>query len=112
MKHLRISILAGLLIATALIAMQTPVAFADDNLVNINSASAAQLATLKGLGDVKAQAIVEHREKNGPFKSVDDLKQVKGIGDKLLAKLRPQVTVGKVAAAAPMGAAASAPAKH
>ena len=61
--------------------------------VNINTASATELAALQGIGPAKAQAIVEHREKNGQFKSVDDLKLVRGIGDKMLDQLRPHLTV-------------------
>jgi competence protein ComEA len=61
--------------------------------VNINTASATELAALQGIGPAKAQAIVDHREKNGQFKSVDDLKLVHGIGDKMLEQLRPHVTV-------------------
>ena len=77
--------------------------------VNINTASASELAAINGLGEVKAKAIVAYREQKGPFKSVDELKDVKGIGEQMLAKLRPQVTLGS-AADAPVGAAA--PAKH
>jgi competence protein ComEA len=72
--------------------------------VNINTASKDELVALKkGLGPAKAQAIVDYRKANGPFKSVDDLKHVKGIGTKRLEKLRADLTVGgagaKVAAA-------------
>jgi competence protein ComEA len=53
--------------------------------VNINTADAQTLATeLKGVGEKKAQAIVDYRNENGPFKSITDLSSVKGIGDKLL----------------------------
>lgn len=61
--------------------------------VNINTADEAALTSLKGVGKTKAKAILDYRQKNGPFKSVDDLKNVKGIGDKTLAKLRDQITV-------------------
>ena len=71
--------------------------------VNINTASQDEFVALhKGLGPAKAQAIIDYRKANGPFKSVDDLKHVKGIGNKRLEKLRPELTVGppaKVAAA-------------
>ncbi len=61
--------------------------------VNINTADEAALKSLKGIGEKKAKAIIEYRQKNGPFKSVDDLGKVKGIGDKRLGKLKDQVTV-------------------
>jgi len=73
--------------------------------LNINTASQDEFVALhKGLGPAKAQAIIDYRKANGPFKSVDDLKHVKGIGAKRLEKLRPELTVGhpaKVAAATP-----------
>ena len=60
--------------------------------VNINTATPSELETLNGVGAAKAQAIVAHREKNGPFKSVDDLAAVKGIGLKLVEKNRTNLT--------------------
>ena len=91
--------LTGLLAALLLLAAGRTLAA--DAPVNINTASAAELATISGIGPAKAEAIVEHREKNGQFKTVDDLKLVRGIGDKMLDRLRPQVTVdGKAAAPA------------
>ena len=61
--------------------------------VNLNTADEAALKSLKGIGEKKAKTIIEYREKNGPFKTVDDLTKVKGIGDKQLGKLKDQVTV-------------------
>jgi competence protein ComEA len=61
--------------------------------VNLNTADQATLVSVKGIGKKRAQAIIEYREKNGPFKTVDDLTKVKGIGDKQLAQLKDQVTV-------------------
>ena len=62
--------------------------------VNINTATAEQLAgAMKGVGPSKAQAIVDYREAHGPFKSVDELVQVKGIGLKTVEKNRDQLTV-------------------
>lgn len=68
--------------------------------VNINAASVEELDAVKGIGPGKAKAIVEYRTKNGPFKSVDDLKGVKGFGEKSVAKLRGELTVGEVKPAA------------
>jgi len=62
--------------------------------VNINTATPEELDAVKGIGPGKAQAIVDYRTKNGPFKSVDDLKAVKGFGAKTLDKLRSELTVG------------------
>ena len=56
--------------------------------VNINTASSAELEALPGIGPAKAKSIVEYRQKNGAFKSVEELKNVKGIGDAVLNKLR------------------------
>ncbi len=63
--------------------------------VNINSASPALLASrLKGIGPSKAEAIVQYRETNGAFETVDALINVKGIGPKTLEKLRTQIVAG------------------
>jgi competence protein ComEA len=58
--------------------------------VDINSASTAQLMTLKGIGEKKAQAIVDYRTAHGSFKSVNDLSQVKGIGAKMVARIEAE----------------------
>ncbi|WP_240623903.1 ComEA family DNA-binding protein [Ahniella affigens] len=60
--------------------------------ININTASTTELETLNGVGAAKAKAIVEYREKHGPFKSVDQLAEVKGIGEKLVEKNRANLT--------------------
>lgn len=60
--------------------------------VDINTASEAELDGLPGIGPSKAKAIVAERTRHGPFRSVEDLKRVKGIGDKVLDKLKGQVT--------------------
>ena len=62
-------------------------------LVNLHAANVEQLMALPGIGKSKAQAIVAYREEQGPFSSVDDLVNVKGIGKKLLAKLAASVEV-------------------
>ncbi|MHB9119528.1 MAG: ComEA family DNA-binding protein [Burkholderiales bacterium] len=67
--------------------------------VDVNTATQAQLETVKGIGPAKAKAIVDYRSKNGPFKSVDDLEKVKGIGPGILKKIRAEVSVGGAAPA-------------
>ena len=64
------------------------------NPVNLNSASVAQLQTLPGIGASTAQRIVEYRQKNGSFKKIEELMNVKGIGEKSFLKLKPLITVG------------------
>jgi competence protein ComEA len=89
--------------------------------VNLNTASQSELDTLKGVGPVKAKAIMDYRAKNGPFKSVDDLEKVPGFGKKTVDKLRADLTVnggaapskveGKAKTAADAKKGAAAPAK-
>ncbi|MBN9177359.1 MAG: ComEA family DNA-binding protein [Microbacterium sp.] len=66
---------------------------ASDGRVNLNTADAAALDTLPRVGPAIAERIIQWREDNGPFTSVDDLLSVPGIGDKMLASLRDLVTV-------------------
>ena len=61
--------------------------------VNINTATVQELDALPGVGEVIAQRIVDYRNTHGPFKSVDELLNVKGIGEKKLADLKPYATV-------------------
>jgi competence protein ComEA len=61
--------------------------------ININSATAEELDSLSGIGPTKAQAIVDYRNQNGPFRTVDDLLNVPGIGPKTLETIRDQITV-------------------
>lgn len=67
---------------------------AGPNQVNLNTATAEQLETLPGIGPDLAQRILDYRTDNGPFKTIDGLLNVKGIGEGKLAKFRDQVTVG------------------
>lgn len=62
-------------------------------LININTAPASELVKLKGIGEVKAAAIVEYRRINGNFKTVQDIMNVSGIGEKTFEKIRGQITV-------------------
>jgi competence protein ComEA len=63
--------------------------------VNINTAGLDELVTLPGVGKAYAQRIVEYRDKNGPFKRVEDLLNVRGIGEKTFAKIKDRLTVSK-----------------
>lgn len=61
--------------------------------LNLNTATAAQLEALPGIGARTAEMIVEYRQKNGGFKRVEDLMNVKGVGEKSFLKLKPLVVV-------------------
>jgi competence protein ComEA len=61
--------------------------------INLNKATAAELSQLKGIGMKYAERIVEFRDKNGPFKQVEDLLKVQGIGPKTLEKNKGRITV-------------------
>jgi competence protein ComEA len=103
LKHLIPTLAAMVLLA--------PVVHAEP--VNINTADAAVLAkALNGIGPAKAKAIVSYRDKNGPFKTVDQLAMVEGITQKLIDKNRADIKLGaeKAGPAAPAPAAAK-PAK-
>lgn len=86
--------LQALLFAAAL--AFTPYLFAADEVVDINTADAAELArVLNGVGRSKADAIVAHRDKFGPFTSIDELRYVKGIGAATVERNRQRMTVGE-----------------
>lgn len=61
--------------------------------VNLNTATATQLETLPGIGPVTAQRIVEYRQKNGSFKKIEELMNVRGIGEASFLKLKALITI-------------------
>ena len=67
-------------------------AAAQGDLVNINTADAERLATLKGIGPALAQRIIDYREQNGAFKTVDEIKNVRGIGEKKFDAFKDKIT--------------------
>jgi competence protein ComEA len=106
-----VRIVLSLVAATALVAAtgatlaaqtKTPPAAAakpaSNAVVNINTASATEIATLPGVGARMAARIIEYRQKNGPFKKVEELMNVRGIGEKNFLKLKPQLAVGQAKA--------------
>lgn len=66
--------------------------------VNINTASAAELEALPGVGARTAQRIVDYRQKNGAFKKIEELMNVQGIGEKGFLKIKDRLTVGALRA--------------
>jgi competence protein ComEA len=68
--------------------------------INVNTASSAELESLPGIGAKVAARIVEYRRKNGPFRKVEELMNVQGVGEKSFLKLRSQLTVGSKSDAA------------
>jgi competence protein ComEA len=81
------------------ISAPTPTAVSEqpaaNELININSASQGELTELPGIGPSTAAAIIEYREQNGPFASVDDITNVSGIGPVRLEQIRHLITVGE-----------------
>jgi competence protein ComEA len=65
--------------------------------VNINTAGKAELMAVRGIGEKRAEAIIAYREQHGPFKSVEDLENVQGIGSAILEDNRELLTVGEPA---------------
>ena len=63
-------------------------------MININTASVEELDKLPGIGPSIAKAIIDYRTTSGPFKKIEDINEVKGIGDALYAKIKDQITVG------------------
>lgn len=84
MKHLLLSfcLMSNLLLAGSCWA-----------LTDLNNADESQLRHVKGIGEVRARAIIAWRTKNGPFRSINDLRRVKGFGDKTLTKVAPSLSI-------------------
>jgi len=84
------------------LALSAPLAGLAGDAVDINTADAETLANvIDGIGMAKAQAIVDYRQANGPFKTVDDLVAVKGIGERTVERNRERLAVGGAGAKAP-----------
>ncbi len=80
--------------ALALVVFMAPVSGqAAKAVVNLNTASSAQLQDLPGIGAKTAERIIDYRQKNGGFKKIEELMNVKGIGEKSFLKLKDRITV-------------------
>lgn len=66
---------------------------AQDGRINLNTASAAELMTLNGIGEVKAANIIAYRQENGPFSAIEEIKNVSGIGDGVYTQIQDKITV-------------------
>ncbi|HUU01136.1 MAG TPA: helix-hairpin-helix domain-containing protein [Myxococcota bacterium] len=91
-NHLTVVFVAMLSMLCLTLAGAQAKAGSSTSVVNVNTASAAQIALLPGIGIAKAKAIIAYREKK-TFKTVDDLLAVKGIGKALLSKVRERVVL-------------------
>ena len=91
-----VSIKMLLMLLAVLSLVTSPAAFASSGgKIDLNTATSVQLQELPGVGEKTADAIVKYRKDNGSFHSVDELMNVKGIGEKKLDKIRSHVKVGK-----------------
>lgn len=88
-SRLGVAVLALLALAAA-----APLTIAEE-AIDLNRATVKELTRLPGVGESIAKRIVEFRDEHGPFKRVEDLLKVKGIGEKSFEKIRPHVRVGK-----------------
>ena len=86
---------SGTAVSSSAVSTPASVTASASGKVNINTATAAELDTLPGIGPVKAQSIIAYREANGSFSSIEDLILVDGIGEKTMAELRPLITTGE-----------------
>jgi len=88
--------LTALAIAAVVVANSFAAEDGEAELIDINTADAMELTTLPGIGPSKANAIVEYRKAHGPFKSIEDLIKVKGIGAKTLNNIKQLITASDV----------------
>lgn len=86
--------IAVILVFAALVTFVSNLADAEHSAkVNINTATVEELMSLNGIGEKKAESIVEYREKIGSFATIDELKGVKGIGDKIFSKIKDHIAI-------------------
>jgi len=79
--------------------------------INVNTADQATLDALPGVEEAEAKAIIEYRQKNGPFKTVEEVKNVPGIGEQVFANIKAKITVGEGESSSLKGSSAQGQAK-
>ncbi len=83
-----------ILVFVALVSFMGGLAGAEEQAkININTATAEELSILKGIGEKKAASIMEYRENHGHFTKIEDIKNVKGIGDKIFEEIKDSITI-------------------
>ena len=98
MRHARVAVLSFALLILALpSAVAAPDAQPDASKIDINTAGVEELQGLPGIGPSLARRIVEHRREHGPFARPEDLLEVKGIGEKTLARFRHRIRASQSA---------------
>ena len=105
MTRIMIAVIAAIALSTAVLGAQgrgtaTKTMATETAPVNLNTATAEQLATIPGVGAKTAERIIEYRQKSGGFKKVEDLMNVSGVGEKSFLKMKPLITVTPARASA------------
>ena len=100
MKATMVGTMAALMLLAALVlatpaGAAAPAPGAPPEKININTAGVDEFVALPGIGHAYAERIVEYRQKNGPFKRLEDLLNVRGIGEKTYERIKDRVTLGK-----------------
>ncbi len=93
--HKALFLLPCIIIFFSLALAADSIATNEKELININTASAEELQALPGIGPSISKRIVAFREENGPYKKIEDIMKVKGIGEKSFQKIKHLITVGK-----------------
>ena len=94
-----VALVAALMLALAGVAQAAEPSSRLSGVVNLNTADAGQLQMLPGVGEKKAAAIIEKRSSKGGFKKLEEIVEVKGVGDAMLERIRPHLTLsGKTTA--------------